>query len=177
MDRTASEGRWVVGQGSLRPCARHEHETLLPHDGRASIVRRIFDLYVEDRLGSEAIAQLLNSEGLATKTGVPFSTRTVIHMLSNPIYVGKVVFKDNTYPGLHESLVDDDIFAAARLLTERGVAGCAGAPYRNLSQGPVAAVPLLRVRAPIGSPSRNSKKRSGADDRYLSRQQVSLQMP
>ncbi|MGH2753359.1 MAG: recombinase family protein [Actinomycetota bacterium] len=81
----------------------------------------MFHLYVEDQLGSEAIAQLLNSEGLATKAGVPFSARTVIHMLSNPIYVGKVAFKDNSYPGLHESLVEEETFAAVqRILRERG---------------------------------------------------------
>lgn len=81
----------------------------------------MFDLYVDGQLGSEAIAQLLNSEGLATKSGMPFSARTVIHMLSNPIYVGKVTFKENTYPGLHEALVDDDTYAVAqRILTERG---------------------------------------------------------
>jgi site-specific DNA recombinase len=121
MDRAASEGRWVVGKvpyGYLRDKAS---KLLLPNESQAAVVRRIFDLYVEDQLGSEAIAQLLNSEGLATNTGVPFSARTVIHMLGNPIYVGKVTFKDNTYPGLHEALVDDDTFAAAqRILTERG---------------------------------------------------------
>lgn len=68
-----------------------------------------------------AIAQLLNSEGRATRAGVPFSARTVIHMLSNPIYVGKVAFKDNTYAGLDESLVAEETFATApRILRERG---------------------------------------------------------
>jgi hypothetical protein len=44
---------------------------------------------------------------LASNVGV-LSARTVIHMLSNPIYAGKVVFKDNTCPGLHQSLVEDE---------------------------------------------------------------------
>ena len=121
MDRAASEGRWVVGKVPYGYVRDKDTKLLLPHDAQATIVRRMFDYYVEDQLGSEAIAQLLNSEGLATKTGVPFSARTVIHMLGNPIYVGRVVFKDNSYPGLHESLVDEQTFATAgRILTERG---------------------------------------------------------
>ena len=121
MDRAASEGRWVVGKVPYGYMRDKESKLLLPHDAQAGIVRRIFDLYIEDQLGSESIAQLLNSEGLATKAGVPFSARTVIHMLSNPIYVGKVTFKDNSYPGLHESLVEEETFAAAqRILRERG---------------------------------------------------------
>ncbi len=121
MDRAASEGRWVVGKVPYGYVRDKESKLLLPHDAQANVVRRMFDLYVEDQLGSEAIAQLLSSEGLATNAGVPFSARTVIHMLSNPIYVGKVAFKDNIYPGLHESLVNDETFAAAqRILKERG---------------------------------------------------------
>ncbi len=121
MDRAASEGRWVVGKVPYGYVRDKETKLLLPNEAQALVVRRIFDYYVEDQLGSEAIAQLLNSEGLATNTGVPFSARTIIHMLSNPIYVGKVVFKDNTYPGLHEALVDEDTFTAGqKILTERG---------------------------------------------------------
>ncbi len=121
MDRAASEGRWVVGKVPYGYVRDKDSKLLLPHEAQAGVVRRIFHLYVEDQLGSEAIAQLLNSEGLATKAGVPFSAHTVIHMLGNPIYVGKVVFKDNSYPGLHESLVEEETFAAVqRILRERG---------------------------------------------------------
>ena len=121
MDRAASEGRWVVGKVPYGYVRDQDTKLLRAHEAQATTVRRMFHLYVEGQLGSEAIAQLLNSEGLATKTGVPFSARTVIHMLSNPIYVGRVVFKDNSYPGLHETLVDEQTFAAAaRILAERG---------------------------------------------------------
>ena len=121
MDRAASEGRWIVGKVPYGYVRDKDTKLLVAHEAQATIVRRMFHLYVEDQLGSEAIAQLLNSEGHVTKMGVPFSARTVIHMLRNPIYVGRVVFKDNSYAGLHESLVDEQTFAATgRILTERG---------------------------------------------------------
>ncbi len=121
MDRAASEGRWVVGKAPFGYVRDRGTKLLLPDPAQTVVVRRIFDYYVEDRLGSEAIAQLLNGEGLATKSGVPFSARTVIHMLSNPIYVGKVTFKGQMHPGLHDQLVSDETFARAQaILTERG---------------------------------------------------------
>ncbi len=120
MGRAASEGRWVVGKVPYGYARDKDTKLLAPELGQSQTVKRIFDLYVRGQLGSEAIAQLLNSEGLATKTGVPFSARTVIHMLSNPIYIGRVVFGDKNYPGLHESLIDEQSFSAAqRILTER----------------------------------------------------------
>ncbi|HEV2757241.1 MAG TPA: recombinase family protein, partial [Actinomycetota bacterium] len=121
MDRAASQGRWVVGKVPFGYVRERETKLLLPVPAQAVVVRRIFDYYVEDRLGSEAIAQLLNGEGLATKSSVPFSARTVIHMLSNPIYVGKVTFKGQVHPGLHDQLVSDATFARPQaILTERG---------------------------------------------------------
>jgi site-specific DNA recombinase len=63
----------------------------------------------------------LNREGHAPATGVPFSARSLLRILSNPIYVGRVEFRGTTYPGLHEPILDRETFEqASRTLQERG---------------------------------------------------------
>ncbi|MGH2793451.1 MAG: recombinase family protein, partial [Actinomycetota bacterium] len=73
------------------------------------------------RLGAEAIARLLNTEGRRTKNGTPFARPAVLAILQNPIYVGRIEFRAIQVPGLHEPLVDDQTFFEARqILAERG---------------------------------------------------------
>jgi site-specific DNA recombinase len=121
MERAASQGRWVVGRvpyGFLREPGTKLLRTDAPH---AQVVRRIFDLYTREQKGAAEIASRLNREGHAPATGVPFSARSVLRILSNPIYVGRVEFRGTTYPGLHEAIVDKDVFEqASRTLAERG---------------------------------------------------------
>jgi Recombinase len=49
----------------------------------------IFDLYTTDRLGTQAIATRLNSQGLTTRVGKPWSQHTVEIVLTNRIYLGE----------------------------------------------------------------------------------------
>ncbi|MGH2725319.1 MAG: recombinase family protein [Actinomycetota bacterium] len=121
MERGASQGRWVVGRvpyGYVR-----DAKTKLLHrlPAQAEVVRRAFTSYTEHQIGAAEISKLLNAEGHAPSTGVPFSARSVLRMLSNPIYVGRIDFRGTTYPGLHEAIVDRDVFERAqRILEERG---------------------------------------------------------
>ena len=92
-----------------------------PHESQADVVRRIFAMYVEGRMGAESIAKALNAEGHRTKNGAPFSRPIVLSILANPIYAGKIGFRGATHPGLHEPLVNAATFeAAGRILAERG---------------------------------------------------------
>lgn len=55
----------------------------------AELVQRIFDMFVNDDIGSRRIAQILNSEGEVTKKGNKFEDRTIKYILENPVYIGK----------------------------------------------------------------------------------------
>jgi hypothetical protein len=74
------------------------------------LVRRIFELYVTGRKGIKSIANVLNAEGFRTKNGMPFAHPIVHSILSNPIYAGRVRFRGQEFSGLHEALVDQDVF-------------------------------------------------------------------
>ena len=54
----------------------------------AEIVRRIFDMYVNQDMGYLNIARELNAEGIRTLHGNDFETRTIAYIIRNPVYIG-----------------------------------------------------------------------------------------
>lgn len=91
------------------------------NDEEASLIREIFDLYTKRRMGSVAIARLLDERGERTKGGAHWRGNAIRVVLCNPVYVGKVFFRGETYPGQHPPLISMEQFeSAAQLLDERG---------------------------------------------------------
>jgi hypothetical protein len=83
-------------------------------------VQRIFKLYASGRLGAAAIARRLAEEGAAAPAR-GWQPNIVLLMLANESYIGRVHWRDQTFPGLHEPLIDADTFEHAQaLLKERG---------------------------------------------------------
>jgi len=121
MGRKAAEGRWVGGPQPLGYHRAPEGGRLVVDDVEAAVVRLIFDLYVNELLGSHEIAARLNEAGHRTKAGRPFSFKSVLTILKNRIYVGEIGWRGEYYPAEHEAIVDPGVFGRARaLLTERG---------------------------------------------------------
>ena len=58
------------------------------NEGEAQIVRKIFDLYANQRLGIRRISQLLYDEGFTSRQGNAFNVLTIRHILCNPKYKG-----------------------------------------------------------------------------------------
>lgn len=101
----------------------------------ALIVKRIFDMYVNEERPLADVAALLNRNGYKTKRGGRFETRTVAYILENPFYIGKIRW--NYYDrqtnrrkraedviisdGQHKPIISEELFAAAgeRLAKER----------------------------------------------------------
>ena len=97
------------------------------------IVREIYDLFTHDRKSERSIAESLNSRGLLTELGRPW-TRGVIHqILTNPKYVGDNVYNRRSFKlkkrrvsnppemwirreGAFESIVSRETFSAARAI-------------------------------------------------------------
>lgn len=98
-----------------------------------AIVQRIYHLFTEDHLPEQAIATLLNSEGVHTDLGRAWTPGTVHQILTNPKYQGSNVYNRISFklkqkrvknpPAMwiaHESafaaLVDRQLFAQAQAL-------------------------------------------------------------
>lgn len=68
-----------------------EYFNLTVNEAEAQVVRRIFEYYVHQRHGANKIARLLNKEGLMTKRKCRWSQQAVSTILTNPLYIGKVI--------------------------------------------------------------------------------------
>ncbi|MCL2617376.1 MAG: recombinase family protein [Defluviitaleaceae bacterium] len=86
----AAKGRvpnFVYGYDKIKG----DYFNLTVNEPEAATIRRIFRMYNEEGYGASKISSQLNSEGLRTKRGSCFSQNAIIRILTNEIYVGRVV--------------------------------------------------------------------------------------
>jgi site-specific DNA recombinase len=119
IERRAKEGRWASGRVAFG-YRRNPEKLVVPDEREAPVVQRIFRLYTEDRLGTTSIARLLTDE-CASAPARGWQPAVVQWLLQNEAYLGRVNWRGQSFPGLHEPLVDEPTFQAAQaLLRERG---------------------------------------------------------
>lgn len=128
------KGLWMGGNVPLgyEPDGR----TLKINEVHAPTVRVIYDLYDQhrnlrivkteaDRLGLTTAIRTLASGRL--KGGMPFSFGHIYHILSNPIYAGRIRHKALVWPGQHKALIEPaDWDAVQEQLQETAVMPRAG---------------------------------------------------
>ena len=89
-------GKRMAASKGRTPCCVYgytyaEKYKLVIEPGEAEVVRRIFELYSTGEYGVRKIADYLNNCGVSAKKGGTWQFKTVRRMLSNPLYVGKIV--------------------------------------------------------------------------------------
>lgn len=110
----------------------NKSRTLKINKDESEVIKIIYNMYAEGN-GATAISEYLNSLGLKTKLGNKFSQSSVLVILKNPIYVGKVTWKKKEIKkskdpnkvkdtrtrdksewiianGKHEPIIDDNLF-------------------------------------------------------------------
>ncbi len=119
IERRAREGRWPNGRIPFG-YERNERKELVPDERTAPVIRRIFKWYATGRLGAAAIARRLDAEH-APAPPRGWQPAIVLWILANQAYVGRVHWREQTFPGIHEPLTNQDTFDRAQaLLKERG---------------------------------------------------------
>ena len=99
---------------------RNEQKQLIPDERTAPVIRRVFTWYAAGRMGAAAIASRLDAEH-APAPPRGWQPAVVLWILANEAYVGRVHWREQTFPGLHEPLIDQATFDRAQaLLKERG---------------------------------------------------------
>lgn len=71
--------------------------TLKVNEEQAKVVKMIFDMYTEERMGCQRIANYLNSLNIKTRKGTAFARTSVRHILTNEIYIGNIIYNRINY--------------------------------------------------------------------------------
>lgn len=137
MGAAKKKGKWIGGRPPLGYDLDRVNHKLVVNPKEATLVKEIFDLYLEKRsLLSVAIA--LNGKGYTTKSytaadgkkfgSVKFKSTSIQLIIKNPYYIGKVGYHGQLYQGDQERIVSDEIFQKAHQILadnrrERKVAG------------------------------------------------------
>lgn len=123
------KGMWMGGPVSLGYDVKDRK--LIVNEAEAKTLRFIFDQYLA--LGSVRRLKLACDEhDIVTKVrhyqsgqiagGKPISRGNLYQMLSNPIYAGMVPHQGETYPGLHDAIIDEATWKAVQhQLTDNAV--------------------------------------------------------
>jgi site-specific DNA recombinase len=121
MEKKARNGGWVPGTPPIGYRIASDSGFLEPVEPQASLVRRIFQLYTEQRLGTRALANLLNNEGERTAAGRLWSGASIQAVLQNPVYIGQIRWRGERHPAPHTPLTPEKTFDEAQaLLAARG---------------------------------------------------------
>jgi DNA invertase Pin-like site-specific DNA recombinase len=123
-DKIAASKKKGLWMGGVCPLGYDSHpdpnrRELVVNDAEAQVVRSLFDLYRQHGCLSAVTAEA-NRLGLRSKR-TRFSTGRVqggnrmsqgqIHrLLTNPIYIGLIRHKEQTYPGTHPAIIDEPLW-------------------------------------------------------------------
>jgi site-specific DNA recombinase len=119
LERRVREGKWMSGRTPYGYTRHPQSKLLIPDQVKAPVVRRIFRLYAEGKLGTTAIARTLDSEGAPPPRKQGWSPNALQLILANPAYKGLVRWNNELHPGLHEPLIDQETFEAAQQILKR----------------------------------------------------------
>ena len=117
IERRAREGRWPNGRIPFG-YVRDERKLLLPDERTAPVIKRIFKWYAAGRMGAAAIARRLTDEQ-APAPSRGWQPAVVVWVLNNEAYVGRVRWREQTFPGIHEPLIDTDTFGQAQAILKQ----------------------------------------------------------
>ena len=90
---------------------------LVPHEEELIKLKRIFELYLELKSVQELMHQLVD-EQILTRNNKPFTAGNLYSLLKRKIYIGKIEHKKEVYDGIHEPIIDVEIFNQVQDLLE-----------------------------------------------------------
>ena len=81
---------------------------------RATLIRRMFELYATGNYSLQQLTDLMNKEGLKTRGGTKLGKSAIDLMLKNPIYYGRFEWRGRLYQGTHEPIITKELFETVR---------------------------------------------------------------
>ncbi len=119
MEKKAKSGRFVGGNVPFGYTLDPE-KGLVINEEEAVIVKKMFKMYAFGREGAFTICNRLNDTGFRKRSGKKWDKKVILHILKNPVYVGRLRWREVLYEGSHEPLISDALFGKVKdVLDER----------------------------------------------------------
>ncbi|MEW6456364.1 MAG: recombinase family protein [Acidobacteriota bacterium] len=112
-------GEWT-GLAPLGYVNNPKTRNIEPDIVRARIVKKAFEEFAQGRHTLESLGDRLSFWGVVSKNGTKLCKDTLQRMLTNSVYIGVIVHKDETYEGRFEPIVSRETFETVhRVLKDR----------------------------------------------------------
>jgi len=128
MGAAKRKGKWIGGRPPLGYNIDKDKHKLVINPKEAKLVHKIFDLYIEKR-SILSVTMIMNDLGCTTKLhtsekgkkfgGIQFRSNGMQLILRNPLYIGKVLYQGEIYPGEHEAIISEEIFQKAQTILSK----------------------------------------------------------
>lgn len=109
-DKYAASKKKGMWMGGYPPFGyERQDKKLIPHLQRATVLISLFKQYH----ALKSVGKLLDwvrEKRIRTALGKPFTKINLHRILSNRVYIGEVGHKGTWYPGLHQSLINKELF-------------------------------------------------------------------
>lgn len=83
---------------------------------KAPLVKKLFDLYATGTVSIRKLTSIMQQEGLTGYTGKPIVKSRIAQILSDPFYIGKMVWNNETHTGKHEPIITREVFYKVQAL-------------------------------------------------------------
>lgn len=139
IDKSVDEGSYLANAPyGYKKTVVNRQPTLEIYEPEAEFVRMIFDMYVNQGVGTLSIANYINALGAHPSRSDKFGRTSVAYIIKNPVYIGKTVWNKqhyviengvrHSYPtpekkkiteGIHPAIIDEETFARAQEIMKK----------------------------------------------------------
>ncbi len=146
-DKIAASKKKGMWMGGIPPLGYDPHpdrtrRELVVNADEAAVVRRIFQLYETHRCLNAVVreAQVLGIRSKRhvfstgrTQGGNSFSRGQIYHLLTNPVYLGLIRHKDQTFDGQHPAIIEQALWDSVQRHLQSASVKRRGAPAEHAS--------------------------------------------
>lgn len=123
MGAARRKGKWLGGKPPLGYNFDKEAGKLVINPNEAQTIKAIYELYLKG-YSLRLLARELNEKGFRSKTytnkqgktngGNIFQKNSLNSIIQNPLYIGKVRYAGELYPGQQEAIIDEQTYNSAQ---------------------------------------------------------------
>ena len=91
----------------------------------------MFKMYALGKEGTHSICHKLNDAGHRNRRGKKWDKRAILHMIKNPIYVGKLRWREVVRQGNHDPIISEVLFKKVQAIMQERVEDLNGRRFHN----------------------------------------------